>query len=593
MERFSPEENSIEYYPQIADAGELEDKRLTFEHLVKQWWLTRDDQEKATIRQTLTGYIRRGLISRDFLIDQLKKINTPEDELALWADVELHVDDILGALLSRAEALKGEEPAEPRPAGPEPERLEYPDLEIKKADQPPIIRIDEVLVPASRGPQFPSGSKEFLERHNTIPRSKYLMKLLADYGLDPQEYLVIEGRNEPKMYRRESYRMFVVPPLEKMVLVCDEENNATFIIHELTQNTRKYFSQTKDELRQQARLVETIEWFRGQDWDAGQVKENWEQKMLDALTRESPISGKDIDNQSLIEQIKGQLIFPEPGAREAALEFLRNKSGDELMEKNRSKLRAEFFDRPETTPDERKLTLLNFKDLVRQVRTEKGRKKYDMAPKKILDRVGGFLKALDDDRIRLIGTTMNELYDEYLKLPDLSETERDYDFNRFSSLVAGERRRRKLNAKIEFTGKDTVKKVKEFLSRLSDDEVRLIGVKPQALYDRLMSQPDLDEKVKAYSAARFASRLNYERTRRGLPPKMEKTSKPTMAKIHGFLEDLDQEVLVGEKDEEVYQRFILLPDLNPEERRYPLSRFRSILSRHRVRAKAKKTDEAA
>lgn len=107
------------------------------------------------------------------------------------------------------------------------------------------IKIDETILPPSEM-EIKHGSGAGFKEAGIIPRSTLLMELLTEMDL---KYSVIEGKNDPKMMRKLSYLIFDIPSIRKLVLVNDEERNATFIIHSAgKEEWKKYMKMTKEEL---------------------------------------------------------------------------------------------------------------------------------------------------------------------------------------------------------------------------------------------------------------------------------------------------------------------------------------------------------
>ena len=118
------------------------------------------------------------------------------------------------------------------------------------------IKIDETILPPSEM-EIRSGDGTGFKEAGIIPRSTMLMETLTEMGL---KYSVIEGQNDPKMVRKLSYLIFAIPSMQKLVLVNDEEANATFIIHKAQpEEWKNYIKKTKDELYAMSRdLISSI-----------------------------------------------------------------------------------------------------------------------------------------------------------------------------------------------------------------------------------------------------------------------------------------------------------------------------------------------
>jgi len=113
-----------------------------------------------------------------------------------------------------------------------------------------IENTNGTILPPDPG-EIATGSGQGIERKAIIPRTRYLIEVLTELRLS---YSVHEGRNTPNMLRQLSYQAFEVPEKGLVILVNNEEGNATFIVHHAEENNPtnnwKYFSQlTKDQLK--------------------------------------------------------------------------------------------------------------------------------------------------------------------------------------------------------------------------------------------------------------------------------------------------------------------------------------------------------
>lgn len=91
------------------------------------------------------------------------------------------------------------------------------------------------------------GDGEWREKE-VIPRTRYVMELLSEMK---KRYRVYDGENAPGMIRDLSYKGFEVEMgegVKKMILVCNESENATFIIHNIEEAVEEYFKKTKNQL---------------------------------------------------------------------------------------------------------------------------------------------------------------------------------------------------------------------------------------------------------------------------------------------------------------------------------------------------------
>ncbi len=117
---------------------------------------------------------------------------------------------------------------------------------------------DQVIVPpdAPVRPIVPGNGEGLLE-NKLRPRLKTLLFILEkdnDIDLDdPDQLKIAQGITTNEIMRKEPYYSVEVPSLNRTVLVCDEEGNATFVIdtkklEELEISTEQLLDMTKDEL---------------------------------------------------------------------------------------------------------------------------------------------------------------------------------------------------------------------------------------------------------------------------------------------------------------------------------------------------------
>ena len=117
-----------------------------------------------------------------------------------------------------------------------------------KAPRPPLMyrKIDAVMLPPDtrERPVRKDSDGEQSRQHRLFCRAQLLTAVLDELDAD---YFVVEGTNAPEMMRPESYRVFVVEKLHKMIFVNDGEGEATFVVHEST-DWVAYRSKRKSEL---------------------------------------------------------------------------------------------------------------------------------------------------------------------------------------------------------------------------------------------------------------------------------------------------------------------------------------------------------
>jgi hypothetical protein len=175
-------------------------------------------------------------------------------------------------LLNAEEFLSYQEMGGGKPPLVEFSAQKFIDREIKKEHplQLPIdlTKIKEVVLPPDKGEIIQKGKGESIEKKQHIPRSRYLVEVLSELRYP---YSVVEGVNRPTMMRQESYKVFIIPALEKLVLVNDEEENATFVIHRVADPLKEwpeYAEMTKDEMKSLGKGKTTIIHYSGsaEDW---------------------------------------------------------------------------------------------------------------------------------------------------------------------------------------------------------------------------------------------------------------------------------------------------------------------------------------
>lgn len=112
-------------------------------------------------------------------------------------------------------------------------------------------QINETILPPGQGEIITgSGNGDMVDfdNRNIIHRTKALIDLLSGMNLN---YKLINGTNDPNMIRQLSYTVVILPEKQKVIFVNDEENNATYIVHDVTENWKTYQQMTKDELKEQ------------------------------------------------------------------------------------------------------------------------------------------------------------------------------------------------------------------------------------------------------------------------------------------------------------------------------------------------------
>ncbi len=109
-----------------------------------------------------------------------------------------------------------------------------------------MATLGDVILPPDKQ-EIRTGSGTGFEMAEYIPKTRYLIDLLSEMGL---QYSVVDGTNTENMMRQLSYKAFLLPQIGKMVLVCDEGGNATFVVHapSLEGAWKKFIQMKKSEL---------------------------------------------------------------------------------------------------------------------------------------------------------------------------------------------------------------------------------------------------------------------------------------------------------------------------------------------------------
>lgn len=138
-----------------------------------------------------------------------------------------------------------------------------------------IEKTTNTILPPDPG-EIETGSGAGIEAKEIIPRSRYLVELLSEMNIP---YQVHSGTNMPNMMRALSYQAFVLPTLNKVILVNNEEGNATFIVHNISPENLKIVTElTKDQLKQQDNVDVII---------FNKPVNEWKQDIASAIMRES------------------------------------------------------------------------------------------------------------------------------------------------------------------------------------------------------------------------------------------------------------------------------------------------------------------
>lgn len=200
---FSLERGNLYQGENIETAKELfkEKRDRVLNNIIDNGKATQDPEEKERYRMMLGEKIKEGFIDREYL----EKYGWDAEKILITKDI---VDFLL----------------------PQFSELEKKSIEKEEKFKPIIKQIKETILKTENGKGPEIGSEEGMEKR-LIPRFELLVKFLKENGIKNDRYLCYKGENETSMIRSESYIMLVIPDLDKMVFLCDEEGNATYIIH--------------------------------------------------------------------------------------------------------------------------------------------------------------------------------------------------------------------------------------------------------------------------------------------------------------------------------------------------------------------------
>lgn len=92
-----------------------------------------------------------------------------------------------------------------------------------------------MIIPPSTLPGVKGNGQAEFKQNGIQPRLKTILFMLAnEFGLDlndPREVkLPLKGKNDPDAMRQESYALLEIPALNRVILVCDEVGNATYVL---------------------------------------------------------------------------------------------------------------------------------------------------------------------------------------------------------------------------------------------------------------------------------------------------------------------------------------------------------------------------
>lgn len=95
-----------------------------------------------------------------------------------------------------------------------------------------VIETGEIIVPPSLttdGELMNNGGVNVLDL-SLRPKYALCQEVLQEMGITPSDYVVYKGDVSEEMVRTEPYFLFAVPVLNRLILICDQYNNRTFVV---------------------------------------------------------------------------------------------------------------------------------------------------------------------------------------------------------------------------------------------------------------------------------------------------------------------------------------------------------------------------
>ncbi|MEK9129955.1 MAG: hypothetical protein AAB526_00950, partial [Patescibacteria group bacterium] len=325
QEKFSPikfpeESHFLPEEEQKKFLSKKEQEEYNLLTLISNYQEEKDFYKKKKCLDLLKRELEKNELSEDLKSFLIKEFEIPEEYFKEPFDIE----KILSCLI-----LKPEKNTITTELNESKEKKE-------KSQQIYIIKIDTVITPPdTQEMQITEQDGSFKEKQ-IINREGMLIKLLEENNMASDEYFCAQGKTGKQMMRKEEYKMFVIPSLGKMVLICNEEGNVTFVINEKIEapksfdleeiksflETQKklefYCSLTKDQLKtlEKIQLVNQINW---------SDEKKWKEDILNILT--SKIEFKNLSTDEIKNIIKENTEKKEflPLSFEEAKELIKGK----------------------------------------------------------------------------------------------------------------------------------------------------------------------------------------------------------------------------------------------------------------------------
>lgn len=185
-----------------------------------------------------------------------------------------------------------------------------------------FLKTDDVILPPDPG-EIITGSGEGMNPKEYIPRSQYLIELLTEMDLD---YESTEGENTPNMMRKLSYYGVVIKEINKLVLVNNEEGNATFIIH----NFEGDFSEAKTYIDMKKSEIKELDNFSYIEYHGD--KEKWKLAIRDLLENGAKEKKEKVENindkidNKETQKLTLEIIENDPNIAKQLAEILENEN---------------------------------------------------------------------------------------------------------------------------------------------------------------------------------------------------------------------------------------------------------------------------
>ncbi|MFC1615832.1 hypothetical protein ACFL21_01715 [Patescibacteria group bacterium] len=127
-----------------------------------------------------------------------------------------------------------------------------------------VIKLEQIFVPTpGESPALVDGNGDTeFEKPKFINRLTLIYEVLQELGV--KKCMLFEGCNHPSMMRELNYNLVVIPELDRVILVCEEEGNRTFVRQGLA-DLPAFYRSSKQELKVQTNVKDFI-WTDPKKW---------------------------------------------------------------------------------------------------------------------------------------------------------------------------------------------------------------------------------------------------------------------------------------------------------------------------------------